>query len=140
MTDDRPDFSPTAVDVVLRPEWAAKEGADKEFIVENTALAAGDATQLDYTVPVGKTLVITDVSYHLGATDLANGELNQICRCRITEVIALETKWVEGGNGGGHHALRKPLIFLAGEQFRIGVRNMSNHTCVAGSFAAGYEY
>ena len=140
MAHGRPDFSPTAVDVVLRPEWAAKEGTDKEFSAEGINVAAYGLVEVEYTIPAGKTLVITNVSFYAGVNAGANSELNQFCRIRVKEVVTNTTRWVQGGNGGGQVSLNKPLVFDAGEAINCAIRNMSNHVVECGIFAAGYEF
>ena len=139
MAHGRPDFSSTAVDVVLRPEWAAKEGTDKKFRIYGSNKTYGLGAELEYGIPSGKTLYITGLSFSIYASGAADADLNQIGRCYLYISPLTTPKVVIGGNGGGIGLLNTPLVFKAGETLVLGVTSWANHACEIFTSAWGYE-
>mgnify|MGYP001574539190 CR=1 FL=1 len=137
MAKGRPDFSPTAVDVILRPEWAAQEGTDKQFLAEDVKTYR-QLVETIYTVPAGRKLIITDLIGRAFATAAANADLNQImeitCFTDTTELV------IVGGNGGLAVTLSKPLVILAGALFSLRTYCNANHEMNVAALASGYEY
>ena len=142
MAKGRPDFSPTAVDVVLQPEWAAKEGTDKNFKASKEVTTYGDGAAVTYEVPAGKTLVITQIGGRSRARLQADANNNQMCEVTIYEYDGLGYVAVEtvGGNGGAYMALKKPRVFEAGDKVQFGISNWANHDVHTWVNASGYEY
>ena len=136
---DRPDGSPTAVDVVLRPEWAAVQAKDKVFTFRWVVLAPGVGLYLLYVVPAGKTLYIVEIGEAMYAQDAADAELNQMFSGYIYEHTTQGTLWRMGGNGGAGAVFNKPLVIPAGHQVDFGLTNQSNHHVLADMAAGGYE-
>lgn len=138
-----PDFEGQKQKVYLVPEWAAKEGTDKNFVVIPGTLAAfGDADTSDYTVPAGKTLIINDLGLSGHAAVAANAELNQIVEAQLMQFVgvAYVQREVIGGNGGGSLHLTKPRSFVAGTKVRLRVINWSNHGLDPIATMSGYEF
>ncbi len=134
---DRPDGSPTAVDVVLRPEWAAEIGTDKDLYAVGAGLPPGTPWGVAYTPPAGTDYIITDLSGGLIADAVADADLNQICLVYIQVGAAVPV--VAGGNGGAVVPLRKPITVPAGVVVTIFVLNASGHICTGYVTAHGYE-
>ncbi len=134
---DRPDGSPTAVDVVLRPEWAAVQGTDKNLIAIGINKGEGEYIEYNlYTVPVGKQFVMTAIGVASYANVVANADLNQIFLVRVVNVA--ETLNF-GGNGGAYNYLPRPIVFAAGVIPDIFLYNFSNHHCDLRLSVQGYE-
>lgn len=139
MASGRPDFSPTAVDVVLRPEWAAVESKDKQFYATAVNVASAGNVVLNYVVPVGKTLYITEYSFSISATNPAvDGEKNQMGEGLIFNTTTATTLIKIGGNGGFGFTLPKPLA-ISGETVTFIAYNASAHNVDLGVTALGYE-
>ena len=137
MTDDRPDYSPTAVDVVLRPEWAAKEGTDKDIRGSAGSTAFAGALDIDYTVPAGKTVYITSISVAAAAIALADAGKHQTVRGSL--LIAGSEHFELGGDGGQALAVSKPIVALAGELIRLRVFQYAEHASALFGAWNGYE-
>jgi len=52
-----------SVGLWIQPQWAAKGGYDKTLHGYDNIVAGGASVLIDYVVPSGKTLYITDVSF-----------------------------------------------------------------------------
>ncbi len=139
MAHGRPDFSPTAVDVVLRPEWAAKEGTDKNFVASGNMAGEGQAVPLSYTVPDGKILYITQYTFVIYALLPADSELNQFGSLNMLNGTTYVYLALDGGNGGGRFVFSKPAVFLAGEELSTVLSNRTNHGCYGAFTVQGYE-
>jgi hypothetical protein len=141
MPTGRPDGSPTAVDVVLRPEWAAVEGIDKTFGGGNlNGMTYGaNPVEVDYTVPTGKTLYITDVDWNLFADAAANADANQIGVLYVSDSTTSAVFTTLGGNGGAGRSYSRPIIIPAGHVFHLKLWAWTNHPCGGNVNARGYE-
>ncbi len=123
----------------LQPEWAAKEGIDKNFYATAANVATGAEVSLIYTVPSGKTLYIMSLSWSSIASAAANRDLNQNSRLfahNVTDGINLLDV---GGYGGGSIVLNKPFVFESGKAAGFYATNASNHDCTMAVSAQGYE-
>ena len=136
---DRPDWSPTAVDVVLRPEWAALEGTDWERGAGGDDKAFEDQVGVTYNVPAGRTLYITHVTFACVANLAVSGDLNQMCYCFLNDNTAATNHLRIGGNGGGSVILSKPVVIPAGHQVGAYIVSYANHAVNMGVSAFGYE-
>ena len=139
MARGRPDFSPTAVDVILRPEWAAVEATDKNLGAFGSSLAWEAGISVNYAVPAGKTLYITQLSGHSYAQAAADADLNQMMGIGITYGGPPVTLWYAGGNGGSGMAFPKPLVLSAGETMHLFGVSFANHEVSMDIVACGYE-
>jgi len=131
------DIVAQSVGVYLQPEWAAKQGQDKNFAgyTENT-VRFGTAS-VEYTVPSGKTLYMYAITGASNAYVDSNSELNQMCMVQI-QVNATPMASI-GGNGGAGMNFSKPYKLAAGQVLTLICENMSNHTCDLRIAANGYE-
>jgi len=127
------------VGLYLQPEWAAKEGTDKNLLAEADDVPTTLSTYVTYNVPAVKTLVITHFGFAISAEIAADRDNNQIGGAWIRNETDSETLASIGGNGGGAFILPKPAIIPGGKQFRATVQNRSNHNCVILVSAHGYE-
>jgi hypothetical protein len=135
----RPDYSPTAVDVVLRPEWEAYQALDKNFFGQDLNKDFGETTFVDYTVPAGKTLYITEFGCQCRAASKADADNNQICWGFIYDDTTSTFLWISGGSGGITMPFNKPLVIPATHQVSFQCFNGSNHLCDISVSAGGYE-
>ncbi len=135
---DRPDGSPTAVDVVLRPEWAAVQAVDKNFYSGGGGLVWGDFLEIPFIVPAGKTLYITHFSVSARADGIADADKNQICVAYIRNVTLALILYTLGGNGGGSANLTKAIRINSGEQVIFHGTNYAAHDSTVYLSAGGY--
>lgn len=132
-----PDFEGDKVGLYLKPEWAAKEGVDKNFYAVGADKAFGAGADGSYVVPAGKTLYITQYSYYNRAVLAADADNNQMCWGYLTDLIIADV--VFGGNGGGGGILKKPWVIIAGATMKWYIKNTANHNCHIGLVINGYE-
>ncbi len=134
---DKPDGQGLTVDLMLRPEWSAVEGIDKDMNASDATLAFGETAGITYVVPVGKRLYITDLSGALYAAAAANADLNQICAVWLS--VGLTLKGVNGGNGGASLSPKKPWVATAGQTVTAFLYSFANHSCSGTITLSGYE-
>jgi len=127
------------VGVYLQPEWAAKEGVDKNITVWENNVAAGSGTTGYYTVPSGKTLFICGASFKIHAYLAADRDLNQMGALRLRDNTAGIELCFLGGNGGAGTTFPKPLVFNEGTELYYGAYNYSDHSCNLCLTVWGYE-
>jgi len=139
MARGRPDFSPTVVDVVLRPEWATVEATDKNFSAALNNHARGAGAALAYAVPAGKTLRLTNASVYEEAAANADCDLMQITGLLIVDTTTGATLWSQGGNGGVGATFTTPLVIPAGHAVVIEAISGANHNVNTIVSAGGYE-
>ncbi len=136
---DRPDGSPTAVDVLLRPEWAAVEATDKTFVATGDNKAFGESISVSYVVPAGKTLYIVQASFALYANLAADADKQHTGWLVVWDSTAVDIFAQLGGNAGGQATFPKPVVVPAGDTFQVVLTNKSNHACDLEISATGYE-
>ncbi len=134
---DRPDGSPTAVDVVLRPEWAAIEATDLNLSGLDFNLPFNGFATFSYLVPAGKRLYVTHLSSSCLANAAGSGDLNQFCQTQLWIGVAQEV--TIGSNGGGLWPLSKPLVLTAGQTLIVYAISFANHAVDVVGGALGYE-
>ena len=126
------------VGVYLQPEYAAKTGVDKNFVLNTIVLANADS-YTSYTVTAGKTLYITQVAA-LGWAELyALSELQQHCAVWLQNQTSGVLSIQVGGNGGGWFSFGKPIKFTTGQIMRLYASNHANHSLNMTVQAWGYE-
>ena len=118
------DMHTQSVGIYLQPEWAAKEGIDKDI----TGIYGGGGYIIDYTVPAGKELRIFDFGY----ADDIDEPISVILQCGVTALAAC------GGSLGASFSLTKPKIFEAGERARLNL-NIGGWSGEVRGFLGGYE-
>ncbi len=138
MSTDLPDFYPGAADVVSRPEWAAKQATDKTFLASGTSVAAGNGISIQYTVPAGRKLYLSDGQCSSHATATADADLNQMTDLAAYGPLVAHLSQA-GGNGGVILGWRKPWVATAGQLVTMLANNRSGHTCDMSMRFAGWE-
>lgn len=139
MAKGYPDFEGDKSGVYLRPEWAAKEGTDKNFYGEALNVLSDVQVSMSYLVPSGKTLYMLSYSVVLYAQTRTEGDLNQMVVGTIWGSDIAEARVYIGGNGGASINFPKPLVLSAGVTVYFYLRNVSAHTAGVGLVAMGYE-
>jgi hypothetical protein len=137
MSHGYPDYEGDKSGLYLKPEWAAKEGIDKNLVVQAINVAIGGNTDGTYVVPAGKTFYINGMSFYSFASAPADAELNQIGRA-ILYVAAIFAAAI-GGNGGGSLIFPKPIVIGTGVTVTYRVGNVSDHVVNHGMTLFGYE-
>ncbi len=139
MAHGRPDFSPTAADVVLRSEWHTIEGHEKTLVLVDPILASRAGTTLSYVVPAGKTLYINKYTFQECSSFAADADERQQIFVAVTRGLGGDVVLSWGGDGGGAISLSQPDRFDAGETVFMILFNMSGHTADVDFLAGGYE-
>lgn len=112
---DRPDWSPKAVDVLVRAEWAAVEGTDKNLAGTVAVLVAGSSIVISYAVPAEKKLYITQWGVSFTGSTGIQGRLQSFTGVTTTTLA------VGGGNFGFTQTFSKPIVIDGGVSFYLGV-------------------
>lgn len=126
------------VGVYLQPEWAAKEGVDKNFDYY-ALLASGGNASSTYTVPAGKTLYIVTTSIVAFPDDLANASTRCPCFAQFRDDTDGVDLFHIGGEGGGAASFTKAIAFPAEHDFKVTVINVSGFTLKQYLTILGYE-
>jgi len=133
------DFQDQFAGMYLQPEWATKEGVDKNLRASDANVARlGDAEVL-YIITAGKTLYITHVGGQCAANLAADADKEQMCYVEVYDITSASTLLELGGNGGVFANLAKTLKVAGEHQIRIRIYNYSNHNCDMAVHAGGYE-
>lgn len=127
------------VGVYLQPEWAAKEGDDKNFKAVDADKAPSEAVYVGYTVPTGKTLFITQLGFSSHGHNAADRDKHQMCHGSIEDNTLSTRIWLQGGNGGGSQSFSKPIAIPEDHQVNFLCYNFANHNCDLKVAAGGYE-
>jgi hypothetical protein len=136
---DRPDGSPTAIDVVLSSVWAAKEAKEKVLIGLKAGAVFGEYSTVSYTVPAGKTLYIPTVTGAAVASVAANADLPQHCVSEVRAPVIGTVQIYSGSDGGGPVPLDTPIVVDAGELVVGYLTNYANHAMDLIQVLRGYE-
>ena len=128
---DLPDYYAGGADIVLRPEWAAVEGTDKNITAETGAIAPNvNTTVLTYTVTTGKTLYVQ--------TSLAslNGLAGNVVAYLHDNSVRV-CSW--GGAQGPSAHFAKPQVFESGHVLTIVVAHYAATDGKLDATVIGYE-
>jgi len=128
-----------AVGVYLQPEWAAKEGQDKNFIASATNATWGQVASGTYTVPTGKALYICGISGQIEADMAANYDHHLYSNVWLLNETTDVTLAIVGGLGGGSLIFPKPIKVPAGIAVTYKIVNRSNISCNLAVTMWGYE-
>jgi len=139
MAHGAPDYSGMKVDVVSRPEWAAKEATDKNFLGTATTQARLGSATVIYAVTSDEALYITQLACAIYATAAADADLNQMGSMRVYDATDGVALFVQGVNGGAGIPFNKSLVIPTGHTVWIQAYNLSNHNCELVISAGGYE-
>ena len=133
------DIQAQSVGVYLQPEWAAKQGIDKNIRGLANDEGWGGSLKVAYTVPEGKTLYITLVTAGGRANEEANGSKIQNIRVvlfnQTTETFVLET----AGEGGVVVPLAKPVVVGEEEEINLFAYSYAAHNSNLYGTIMGYE-
>jgi hypothetical protein len=133
------DVSAQSVGVYLQPEWASKEGTDKNFRASQANLSFGTYGLATHAVPAGKTLFITHIGGYSYAHAAADADKNQMMAISIYDTTAPGYLFETGGNGGAFANFSKPLVIPEGHTVWFMAWNFANHSCDVSVSASGYE-
>jgi hypothetical protein len=137
MSHGAPDYSGMKVDVVLRPEWAAKNGETKTFGSFQADVAFGAGVSVAYIPPAGKTFYLLLAVASSVAVNAADADKDQIIRTEMT-FGAVDPIYV-GGHGGVVVPFHPPQTAVVGAGVVLGATNYANHNCHISIFGLGYE-
>ena len=133
------DFEAQSMGVYLQPEWAALQAVDKNFTGLIADVDFGETVYIEYRVPAGKTLYITDVAAACAAHNAVDGDLPQHFWAYLANVSTTGFLTRLGGNGGMAIVYNKPKVFLAGESMRFCAGSAAKHAVRLYSSCGGYE-
>lgn len=139
MAHGYPDFEGGKRGLYSVADWAAYEGVDKNFAHDTAALTWGGSEHLSYSVPEGKTLFISGMSFTIFPESGEDADNNQIGEIHLINATTLEAPAVIGGNGGGGIVFSKPVRFKAEEELQLYVVCKANHICFMRVTCWGYE-
>ena len=131
-------FKEQEVGVYAQPEWAAKIGVDKNFLVLGAAMTWHEIAEETYLVPAGKTLYINGISFRI--TVNTNTDYDHFLYGEVR--LGLEAGAILGGIGGiGGNGITfpKPQVLSAGETMLLEVINNTSLTVSIEGYAWGYE-
>jgi len=132
-----PDFEGDKSGLYLKPEWAAKEGKDKDFLTQGLNKAFGESKDISYAVPALKILLVTQLFASNMAVVAADADNNQFCIVEIS--VGDMPKYEVGMNGGGLVVLAKPYVIDSEETVAVNVTNRANHNTNINVGFSGYE-
>lgn len=136
---DYPDWSPIAVDVQLRPEWATRIGIDKTIGCDHNILNIGDNILVEYIPAAGKVFYITDLSFGVAGYEASDRDNNQFGVVWLASPTINQYIFGFGGNGGGSHSFNAPVSILGGVPVWVIVENRCNHSAEVTAKMRGYE-
>ena len=125
-----------SIGISLKPEWEAVEGNEKRITAAAT-VGFGGTTLASYTVPAGKELRITNLTFYTYANAAIDYDHFLYVRALLSRGLA-GLVYV-GGLGGGSTEFTTPVIFSAGDDARIYVENDANVDCDIGGTIFGFE-
>jgi len=139
MAKGYPDYEGDKSGLYLKPEWAAKEGTDKNFFVARLNVAYLGFASATYTVPAKKTLYVCGLTFSVIAVAAVDADKNQVgtgyLRNDTDGIVLLDL----GGNAGNWVTFPKPIVVAAGKDFLYAVYNFANHRCHIAISVWGYE-
>lgn len=133
-----PDYEGGKAKTFTVAEWAAFEGTDRNFY-DVVANAPPDGFILiNYPVPAGVTLYITQFSFMSRASAIVDRDNSQLSEGIITDSID-GNQFRQGGNGGGGMDFRTPIAIVGGRSVIFWAVNNANHNCDLTVCAQAYE-
>ena len=136
---DYPDFEGPKSGLYDIPHWAAKEATDKNLYGSETNADPLDFALIEYTIPEGKTLYISQLGCSQGAYAQASRDLNQMIYVKVHDTTDDEVLFIAGGNGGAVISFAKPISVAAEHDLQITAVNITNHNTNITVSAGGYE-
>ena len=137
MAKGYPDYEGGKSGLYLMPEWAAREGLDKNITVISGSLGFLDTAETEYIVPIAKTLYIVGMSFGSRADAEADADKNQMALVDLT----IDTQYLSflGGNGGNGEPFNKPMVFAGETTLKLRVWGYANHNIHVWASCWGYE-
>ena len=135
---DVPDGLGNIVGMYSIADWAASEGKRFKAYEFGTALNWGYYTTLEYTVPAGKKLFITDFGGSNWASYAADADKQQAFSIFISDVDGVGTLVSTGSQVGIHIHFTPPIIIPAGNRVRSEITNRANHLCNQRLYISGF--
>jgi len=130
-----------SVGIKSQGEYAPANNQQKYLVGEWSSIAAGQegTPVVSYTVPGGVNLYLTELSFTICATDLANADLNQIGAAYLYDSTAGVFLARIGGNGGGGITFPTPKLIPSGHVLQLIVYNNSDHNAYMNAATGGYQ-
>lgn len=138
MAHGYPDFEGDKSSIYSKPQWAAVEATDLNWLIADAVAAFGEFVSTTYNVPVGSTLYITHTAFSSHAVVAADGDNRHSVFAQIQDATTATALFVQAGDGGGYASFTKPLVIVGGHQFHMAVICYANHNCTIGMMVAGY--
>lgn len=139
MPTDYPDFEGGKQALYLTPAWAALVGNEKHLGGSQTNRAWSEYASFSYTVPAGKTLYVTEISWEISAYIEEDADNNQFGSVWIWNHDTLNWDWYQGSNGGDGVVFAIPKVYEAGVQITIYCYCLANHACSVAVNMSGFE-
>ncbi|MBA7570879.1 hypothetical protein ES708_12635 [subsurface metagenome] len=132
------DIKTQSVGIYSQSEWAAKQGTDWNKCFGGGNKATGTFAKESYTVPAGKKLMITGLTFSIFASAAADRDKNQMGQATLQNTTTGAILVDIGGNGGGCGIMSKPIPIPANNTVEYAVYNWANHNCDLGLSVWGY--
>jgi hypothetical protein len=120
-------------------EWSPQQGQQKYFQASAGNIAYSYGANTYYTVPTGKTLYLTHLTFGCWAYAAADGDKDQIAYCHIRNHTDDTILAALGGSGGGSVSFPTPLKVSAGKLLDLTIINYANHAVNVWASCGGYE-
>jgi len=135
------DFQDQYVGVHTEAEFETKQEKDKNFLGDEACQVYGGYANNIYTVPPGKTLYITGISWGSHANAAADYDhfLYTYGFIRDNTPLPVVLKAALGGIGFGSIPFTRPIAIEASHQVEFRIYNLANVTCDLRVTAWGYE-
>jgi hypothetical protein len=132
-------LSAQTIAIKSQSEWSPQQGEQKYFQASAGGIAYSYGGQTYYTVPTGKTLYLTHLTFAIWAAAAADGDKDQIGYCHIRNHTDSTTLTAIGGHGGGGVPFPTALKVSAGKVLELKIINYANHAVNAWASCGGYE-
>lgn len=139
MAHGYPDFEGDKSGLYLKPEWASKEGTDKNFDVTGLNKTWGQSASVSYTVPADKTLYITGYSFNARPGSDPAAIVQVLAHGYIFNNTTSAYYGRLGGEGGASITFPVPIVIEGSEQVTFYVIAFGSVALVLGLTAWGYE-
>ena len=135
---DVPDGLGNIVGMYSIADWAASEGKQFSAYEFDASKNWSYYTTLEYTVPAGKKLFITDFGGANYASYAADAGKQQAFDIYIDDVDGVGPLVYTGGQVGIHVHFTPPIIISAGNRVRSEITNQANHLCDQTLYISGF--
>lgn len=139
MVMDYPDYEGGKSKLYSGADWAAIDAYDVNLYSFLVNAGPGLFAAINYVVPAGLTLFVTNFGGECAANLIADADKNQMCHIRLYNVTTAEYLGEQGGNGGAYINLTKPAVILTGQNVQARIYNSSGHNCNLDLHMGGYQ-